>query len=268
MEKKTNNSEASFLKLCRKVEKTIRNEKLLEDGDHLLLGLSGGKDSLVLLETLANRKKVMPFSFTISAVHVKVKNVLYTMDVDFMKQLCDHLKIPLYITEIEPDFEKDKKKAPCFVCSWHRRKEIFKLGRELNCNKLAFGHHRDDALETFMMNLMYHGSISSLPYSLEMFDGRVKLIRPLLDIREKEILEYSDLRGYPPAEKSCIHDKQTKRRNTRMLIDLIDKSYENSSINIFNALDNIYPEYLPKSRTEKKQKRKRRDETDDSMNND
>jgi tRNA(Ile)-lysidine synthetase-like protein len=239
--------DAKFKKLCQKVGKTIRDHQLLEEGDHLLLGLSGGKDSYLLLETLAERKKAMPFNFNVSAVHVKVQNVLYSMDTDYMINLCSDLQIPLYIKEIAPDFEQDKKKAPCFVCSWHRRKEIFNLGKELNCNKLAFGHHRDDALETFMMNLMYHGSVSSLPYSLQMFDGRVKLIRPLLDIWEKEIIEYANLREYPKAEKSCPYDDKTKRRQTRKIIEQMDQAYSNSKINIFHAMDNIYPEYLPKS---------------------
>jgi len=245
MEKKEKSLEARFKKLCQKVGKTIHHHQLLEQGDHLLVGLSGGKDSYVLLETLAERKKAIPFDFRISAVHVKVSNVLYAIEPEFMQQLCHDLEIPLYIKEITPNFEQDKKKAPCFVCSWHRRKEIFNLGKELNCNKLAFGHHRDDALETFMMNLMYHGSISSLPYSLEMFQGRVKLIRPLMDIWEKEILEYTNLRGYPEAEKSCPYDNQTKRRQTRELIEKMEQSYVNSKTNIFKALDNIYPEYLP-----------------------
>ncbi len=252
MEKKEKSAESRLKKLCQKVGKTIRDHQLLVEGDHLLLGLSGGKDSYLLLETLAERKKAMPFNFTISAIHVKVQNVLYSMDMEFMQRLCEELQIPLHIKEIAPDFEQDKKKAPCFVCSWHRRKEIFNLGKELNCNKLAFGHHRDDALETFMMNLMYHGSVSSLPYSLEMFDGRVKLIRPLMDIWEKEIAEYSTLRGYPKAEKSCPYDDQTKRRQTRKLLEQMEQNYSNSKINIFHALDNVYPEYLPKSREAKR----------------
>ncbi len=247
MEIKEKSITAKFKKICQKVGKTIRDHELLKEGDHLLLGLSGGKDSYLLLEALAERKKAIPFKFEISAVHVKIQNALYNMDIGFMESLCTDLNIPLYIKEITPDFELDKKKAPCFVCSWHRRKEIFNLGKELNCNILAFGHHRDDALETFMMNLMYHGSISSLPYSLSMFDGRVNLIRPLMDIWEKEIIEFSDLRGYPKAEKSCPHDDQTKRRQTRKLIEQMMQNYPNSKINMFHALDNIYAEYLPKA---------------------
>jgi tRNA 2-thiocytidine biosynthesis protein TtcA len=247
MNRKEKSLNARFKKLCQKVGKTIHDHQLLEEGDHLLLGLSGGKDSFLLLETLAEKKKSMPFNFAISAVHVKVQNLEYKMDVEFMQNLCANLQIPLFIKEITPDFEMDEKKAPCFVCSWHRRKEIFNLGKELNCNKLGFGHHRDDAIETFLMNLMYHGSISSLPYALEMFEGRVKLIRPLMDIWEKEITEYADLRGYPIAEKSCPYDDQTIRRQTRKLIELMESDYSNSKINIFHALANIYPKYLPKS---------------------
>lgn len=247
MEKKEKSAEARFKKLCQKVGKTIRDHKLLEEGDHLLVALSGGKDSYLLLETLAERKKAMPFNFSITAVHVSVQNVLYSMDTEFMRSLCDELQIPLIIKEIAPDFDNDQKKSACFVCSWHRRKEIFNLGKELNCNKLAFGHHRDDALETFMMNFMYHGSISSLPYSLKMFEGRVNLIRPLMDIWEKEILEYTNLKAYPKADKACPHDDQTKRRQTRKLIEQMVEMYPNSKINMFHALDNMFPEYLPKS---------------------
>jgi tRNA 2-thiocytidine biosynthesis protein TtcA len=98
-----------------------------------------------------------------------------------------------------------------------------------------------------MMNLMYHGSISSLPYSLQMFEGRVHLIRPLMDIWEKEIVEFVNIREYPTAEKSCPYDNQTKRRQTRKLIEQMEQNYSNSKINIFHALDNLYPEYIPKS---------------------
>lgn len=237
-----------FRKLCQKVGKTIYDHGMLEEGDHVLLGLSGGKDSYVLLESLAERKKALPIAFNISAVHVRVKNLLYSMDTYYMQELCDQLQIPLYIKDIEPDFEADEKKAACFVCSWHRRKEIFNLGKELGCNKLAFGHHRDDALETFMMNLIYHGSVSSLPYSLEMFEGRVKLIRPLMDIWEREIFEYSEMRDYPAATEACPHDDKTKRKQTRAIIDQIERNYSNSKINLFHAMDNIFPDYLPRSK--------------------
>jgi len=263
MKIKEKSIETKFKKICQKVGKTIHDHQMLKQGDHLLLGLSGGKDSYILLEALAERKKSIPFDFSITAVHVKVKNVLYSMDTVYMEELCNTLQIPLYIKEIEPDFERDKKKAPCFVCSWHRRKEIFNLGKELNCNKLAFGHHRDDAVETFMLNLMYHGSISSLPYSLEMFDGRVKLIRPLMDIWEKEILEFSELRNYPAADKKCIYENTTRRQNTRKFLEQMEQSYSNTRINIFRALNNIYPDYLP-GLDKKKLTSKKKSATQDS----
>jgi tRNA 2-thiocytidine biosynthesis protein TtcA len=239
--------EALFRKLCSKADKTISLHNMLEEGDHLLLGLSGGKDSMFLLEALGSISRSSPVKFNISAVHVRVNNLMYRYDLPYMQSLCDDLNIPLYIREIAPDFTRDEKKSACFVCSWTRRKEIFNLGKELNCNKLAFGHHRDDAIETFLMNLLYHGSVSSLPYSLSMFDGRVRLVRPLLDIWEEEIRKYADLRDYPPAEKFCIYDDKTRRAHTRKLIAEMESNYKNSRINIFHAMDNLYPDYLPKS---------------------
>ena len=247
MQKRSNNAEALFRKLSRKAGKTIANHSMLKEGDHLLLGLSGGKDSMFLLEALGQIRKSAPFNFSVTAVHVRVSNVMYSYDLPFMQDLCYESGIPLMIREISPDFTLNEKKAPCFVCSWLRRKEIFNLGKELGCNKLAFGHHRDDAIETFIMNLMYHGSISSLPYTLSMFEGRVSLVRPLLDIWENEIREYAALREYPSAEKLCVHDDKTRRAQTRKLIDEMESVYGNSRINLFRALDNFYPEYLPKS---------------------
>jgi tRNA(Ile)-lysidine synthase TilS/MesJ len=220
---------------------------MLESGDNLLVGLSGGKDSYILLETLANRKKASPFSFEMSAVHVKVQNLDYQVDLEYMKTFCEDLGVPLALREIEVDFKWDPKKAPCYVCSWHRRKEIFNFGKVIKCNKLAFGHHRDDALETLLMNMIYHGSVSSLPYTLRMFNGRVRLIRPLMDIWEKDLEEYSGYRNFSRGIKTCPYDDKTKRQAARLLIESMDKSYIKAKMNIFRSMNNIYPEYLPGS---------------------
>ena len=94
----------------------------------------------------------------------------YQIDREKLTAFCKSLEVPLHYRTIEPDLEKDPSKSVCFVCSWHRRKVLFDLTRELNFNKLALGHHRNDAIETLLMNMIYHGSVSSLPYSLKMFE--------------------------------------------------------------------------------------------------
>ena len=240
-----------FKKLCRKTGASIREHSLLEEGDRLLLGLSGGKDSMILLEILADRIKAFPFKVDLYAVHIIPENIGYHVDKDYLNNFCEKLGIELIIKTIAPDIEKSTK-SPCFICSWERRKAIFNLTKELNCNKLAFGHHRDDAIQTFMMNLLYHGSISSLPYSLKMFDGRVHLVRPMLDIWEKDLQEYANFRNYSSVEKQCPFEELTRRSYTAELLQKMEDEYPKAKINIFKALDNIYEEYLPESKIKSK----------------
>jgi tRNA(Ile)-lysidine synthase TilS/MesJ len=222
----------------------------LNKDDKVLIGLSGGKDSFVLLEILASLKKSLAFPVELHAVHVAVQTAGFRINKEYIQEFCDHLEIPFHYRIIHPELENSTK-AACFVCSWHRRTEIFNLGKELGCNKLSFGHHRDDALETFMMNLMYHGSISSLPYSLSMFDGRVRLIRPMLDLWEKDIEEYAGLREFKLAEKNCRYEKETKRKYSRDILQKMEEDYPVSKMNIFRAMDNIYTEYLPENYSKK-----------------
>ena len=233
-----------FKKLGRKMALTIREQNLLEEGDRILVGLSGGKDSMIMLELLADRIKAFPFHTEIFAVHIVPENIGYEVDLEYLKKFTAKLGVELRLETTSPDL-KDSKKAPCFICSWERRKAIFNLGEELNCNKIAFGHHRDDALQTFLMNMLYHGSISSLPYSLSMFKGKIKLIRPLMDIWEKDLIQFASFKNYESVEKTCPHENLTKRNYTNELLNQLEKQNPSAKNNIFNALDNIYPEYLP-----------------------
>jgi tRNA 2-thiocytidine biosynthesis protein TtcA len=237
-----------FRKICRKAGTTIRDHFMIGEGDRVLVGLSGGKDSLILLQALAERRTAVPFSFGIEAAHVEAAGIGYHIDRERLAAFCHDLDVPLHLRSIEPDFEKDPSKATCFICSWHRRKALFDLTRELDCNRLALGHHRNDAIETLLMNMIYHGSISSLPYSLEMFGGRVKLIRPLMDMDEGVLEDYADLNGLVNIEKSCPHENQTRREHIRELIREIETMHGQGPINIFRSMDKIFGEYLPKRR--------------------
>jgi tRNA 2-thiocytidine biosynthesis protein TtcA len=237
-----------FKKICRKMGTTLRDQELLSEGDRLLVGLSGGKDSMILLETLAERRGAVPFNFDILAAHVEAAGIGYHIDRAKLTAFCDTLEIPLHFRTIEPDLEKDPSKAACFICSWHRRKALFDLTRELGCNKLALGHHRNDAVETLLMNMIYHGSISSLPYSLEMFGGRVRLIRPLLDLDERMLDEYASLNDLVKVEKSCPREDRTRRNNIRELLGKVEQLYGAGPFNMFKSMNKIFEEYLPGSR--------------------
>jgi tRNA 2-thiocytidine biosynthesis protein TtcA len=240
------NRQKLFEKISRKAGRTIREYGMIGEGDRVLAGLSGGKDSMILLEVLAESRRHMPFDFSLFAVHVSAANIGYRIDTEYLQEFCDGLKVPLRLEDIEVDLSLDPRKAPCFICSWSRRKKIFEMSRELDCNRVALGHHRDDAIETVLMNMIYHGSFSSLPQTLTMFDGRIRLIRPLLHIPENELSEYADLRHFKKQEKSCPYDGTTRRKEIRDLIRQIEKMSGDARRNIFGSMDNIYPEYLPR----------------------
>ncbi len=238
-------SEKLFKKICRKTGTTIRDHAMIREGDHVLVGLSGGKDSMILLEVLRERKGAVPFSFSLSAAHIEATGIGFEIDRERLSLFCKNLDVPLHYQTIEPDLEKDPSKNACFICSWHRRKALFDLTRELDCNKLALGHHRNDAIETLLMNMIYHGSISSLPYSLKMFEGRMHLIRPLMDLDERMLDEYAGLNSLVQVEKSCPHEDRTQRENIARLIRQIEDLHGKGPFNIFKSMDKIFEEYLP-----------------------
>lgn len=234
-----------FIKLSRKVGQTIYRFSMLESDDKILVALSGGKDSYILLETLADRIKHLPFNVELLAAHVHLNEVGYETDTQFMQELCDRLGVPLYLPVANLDLTRDPKKGPCFLCSWHRRKMLFDLTKELRCTKLALGHHLDDAVQTLLMNQIWHGSISSLPFKLKMFEGRIQLIRPLLELNEEELIEYAALRNYPEQIKICPYDEDTKRGEIRQLIAGIKKMNPRAMKNLFRSTSHICFEYVP-----------------------
>lgn len=238
-------TEKLFKIICRKTGTTMRDHTLVAEGDHVLVGLSGGKDSMILLEALAERKRALPFEFDLSAAHIEASGIGYEINRDKLKRFCENLNVPLLYRTIKPDLEKDPSKTACFICSWSRRKELFKLTEELNCNKLALGHHRNDAVETLLLNMIYHGSISSLPYSLRMFEGRVHLIRPLMDLDERMLEEYAVLNKLVKVEKSCPHENRTQRQTIAHLISQIEQVHGKGPFNMFKSMDKIFEEYLP-----------------------
>ena len=238
-------SEKLFKKICRKVGTTLRDHTMIEAGDHVLVALSGGKDSMILLQALAERRRALPFEFQITAAHVAAGSIGYQIDMEKLTLFCKDLNVTLHSRTIEPELGTDSSRNTCFICSWHRRKELFSLTRALKCNKLALGHHRKDAVEALLLNMIYHGSISSLSYSLKMFDGRLYLIRPLMDLDERMLAEYAELNDLVRVEKSCPHEENTHRETIARLIGEIEKMYGKGSYNIFKSMNKIFPEYLP-----------------------
>ena len=139
-------------KIMRRLEqrfnKGVVKYRLIEDGDKILIALSGGKDSLALLELLARRSRILKPKFAVIAVHVGMTNIPYQSDLEYLKGYSEDLGVPFVHYETFFDLSTDTRKSPCFLCSWNRRKALFTVAKEQGCNKIALGHHMDDILET------------------------------------------------------------------------------------------------------------------------
>ena len=208
--------------------------RLLEDGDHVLVGLSGGKDSLCLLEMLGKRAKIDQPRFRVEAIHVRMENISYETSTDYLEQFCKTLDVPLHI--VTTRFEPSEQKPPCFLCSWYRRKAVFNLAQELGCNKIALGHHQDDLLHTCLMNQFYQGRFDTMPALLKMRKMPLSIIRPLCMVEEQDIRRYAELRGYEKQVKLCPYETASHRDDMRQLFEQIQQMNPEARHSLWNAI--------------------------------
>lgn len=235
-----------FLSTVRgKIGKAIREYDMIADSDRILVGLSGGKDSLVLLENLAMRRHIKDLNYEVFAVHVDIINIPYQTDIEYLEAFCKQWDISFINKQFEIDLTKKPGAQPCFICSWQRRRALFKQTEVLNCNKLAFGHHKDDAVETLLLNMIYHGSISSIPALLPMFGGRVTAIRPLIFLRNHELKRYAAIRQFEQPKQECPYGNSSQREMVRHLVARLEEEVPASHANIFGSMSKLFPEYLP-----------------------
>lgn len=233
-------------RLTKRFHKACADYGLITDGDHILIGLSGGKDSLALVELLGKRAQIHVPRFEVTAVHVRVKERNYHSDLSYLEDFCSRVRVPLIVKDTEIGEAKGKDKDPCFLCSWYRRKVLFDVAQELGCNKIALGHHKDDLVETLLMNLVFQGSIGTIPPLLQMEKMPIQMIRPLCLIEEKDIAEYAERSGYEKQVKLCPLEKVSSRADMKELIKQLEKLNPNVRDSIFGAMENIKAEYLPK----------------------
>jgi tRNA 2-thiocytidine biosynthesis protein TtcA len=232
-------------KLQRKLVKAIFDYHLIDEGDHILIGLSGGKDSLAMTELLGERMKIRHPFFSLTAAHISVENIPYKADLEYLQDICNNYKIPFVHKAISFDASTDKRKSPCFLCSWNRRKSLFELAKELKCNKIALGHHRDDMIETLLINMMYQGTIGSMPPKLRMDKFDMTIIRPLALISEKELEEWRTIRNYRPQNKNCPYENNSQRYFIKQLLAQIEATNPYVRQNLWHSMHNVETNYLP-----------------------
>ena len=236
-------------KLLRRINqrfaKGVVQYGLIEDDDKILVGLSGGKASMALLELLALRSRIHKPRFSLMAVHVGMTNIAYRADLDYLKAYSEGLGVPFVHYETSFDPSTDTRKSPCFLCSWNRRKALFTVAKEHGCNKIALGHHMDDILQTLLMNITFQGAFSSMPPKLVMHKFDMTLIRPLCLVHEADLEELAALRGYRKQVKNCPYETASNRARMKDVLRRLEELNPEARYSLWGSMTNVQEELLP-----------------------
>lgn len=234
-------------RLCRLVGQAIADYRLIEDGDKVMVCLSGGKDSYGLLEILLSLRSRAPIHFDLIAVNLDQKQPGFPAHV-----LPDYLTrrgVPFHI-ETRDTYSIVKRLIPegqttCSLCSRLRRGHLYRLATELGATKIALGHHRDDILETLLLNLLFTGKLKAMPPKLRSKSGRHLVIRPLVYVKEADLERYATLLQFPiiPCDL-CGSQEDLKRKQVKVLLREWNERFPGSNDSMFAALSNVAPPLL------------------------
>jgi tRNA 2-thiocytidine biosynthesis protein TtcA len=225
--------------------KAIHHYRLIEDGDRILVALSGGKDSLVMLNILHERRARVPIHYDLKVITIDLGYEGSTFEP--LERYVDDLGYDFVLkkTQIGPLAQSDhNRENPCFLCARLRRKVFFETAEELGCNKVALGHNKDDIIETFLLNTFYCGEISTMVPHQVLFGGKLAIIRPLALVEETKARAYAGLRNFPTVNDGCPTRGTTRRGEIKKLLGELDKTDKRIKKNIFAALSNVKDEYL------------------------
>lgn len=227
--------------LLSSTRRAVDDYQMIEDGDKIAVGLSGGKDSVTLLNVLAGLKRFYPKKFDIVAITIDLGVEYDTQEVQALKDMCEKLNVEYHIikTDIyQIIFEERKEPNPCSLCSKMRRGALNTKAIELGCNKLALGHHADDLVETLFLSMFFEGRLSTFEPMTYLNRSNITLIRPMIYIEEKNIRAYSV--NNPILHNPCPADKHTKREYIKQLLANIKKDVPIAKDRILSAI--LHPE--------------------------
>lgn len=234
-------------KLLGLVRRCVDDYHMIEAGDRIAVGVSGGKDSLTLLVLLAGLREFYPAPFTLEAVAIDLG--LPDMDYGGVEELCRRLNVPFtrVPTQIGPViFEHRKEKNPCSMCAKMRRGALNEAILQRGITKVALGHHYDDAVETFMMSLIFEGRLSCFQPVTYLDRTGVTQIRPMLYLSEKTVEHFAQRMHLPVVHNTCPADKHTKRQEIKDLIYDLSATYPDLKSRIFGAMQRLpLPEWGP-----------------------
>jgi len=234
-------------RLCRLVGQAIGDFNMIEDGDKVMVCLSGGKDSYALLDILMTLRERAPIHFDIVAVNLDQKQPNFPADV--LPAYLDKLGIPYHI-ENQDTYSIVKRLIPegkttCSLCSRLRRGILYRVADELGCTKIALGHHRDDILETFFLNMFFGAKIKGMPAKLVSDDGKHVVIRPLAYVKEADTERYAEVKEFPiiPCDL-CGSQENLQRKQIKAMLRDWEKKHPGRVENIFSSLSTVVPSHL------------------------
>ena len=229
--------------LLGRVRRCIEDYRMIEAGDRIAVGVSGGKDSLVTLLALARLRRFLPTSFTLEAITLDMG--MPNMDYTPVARLCEELEVPytrINVPVYEILFEERKEKNPCSLCAKLRRGSLNTALTERGISKIALGHHYDDAVETLMMNLLFEGRIGCFQPVTFLDRTGVTQIRPLLYCHEDEVQRIANREKLPVVHNTCPIDGHSRRQEVKELLATMEETYPDLKQKIFGAMQR-YPLY-------------------------
>jgi tRNA 2-thiocytidine biosynthesis protein TtcA len=234
-------------RLCRLVGQAIGDFNMIEDGDKVMVCLSGGKDSYALLDILMTLRERAPIHFDIVAVNLDQKQPNFPAEI--LPAYLDKLGIAYHI-ENQDTYSIVKRLIPegkttCSLCSRLRRGILYRVADELGCNKIALGHHRDDILETFFLNMFFGGKLKGMPAKLVSDDGKHMVIRPMAYVKEADTERYAEVKGFPiiPCDL-CGSQENLQRKQIKAMLRDWEKKHPGRVENIFSSLSTVVPSHL------------------------
>lgn len=223
--------------ILSRVRKAVQDFNMIEEGDKIAIGLSGGKDSITLLLALKNLQMFYPKHFEIMAITINPG--FDSFDVESLKTFCKNQNVEFVVVNIpikEIVFDIRQEKNPCSLCANLRRGALYNTAKEYGCTKVALGHHMDDVIETFFLSLFYEGHIHTFAPCTYLSRNKITSIRPLIYLEEKEISSFAKKNAIPVMKKTCIVDGKTKRMEMKNLVIQLGKNIPKLKQTIFGAI--------------------------------
>ncbi|PMK01910.1 tRNA 2-thiocytidine(32) synthetase TtcA [Vibrio sp. 10N.261.55.A7] len=250
-QEQTTAQQHSFNKLAKRIRRNtgqaIADFNMIEEGDRIMVCLSGGKDSFTMLDILMGLQKSAPVKFELIAVNLDQKQPGFPSHI--LPEYLDNLGVEYKIVEEDTySIVQDKipeGKTTCSLCSRLRRGILYKTAKELGATKIALGHHRDDIIETLFLNMFHGGKLKSMPPKLVSDNGEHVVIRPLAYCREKDIIKYANQTDYPIIPCNlCGSQPNLQRQNIKQMLNTWDKQFPGRIETMFTAMQNVVPSHL------------------------